>query len=94
MDRREVMSDEFYDMADRFLELADDVHQVLPRGQVTAVFLFAAARYAVDDWLVRTAGSKSDAECVEQVRIRMEQMLNENLADLRAYYDETGELDD
>jgi ADP-ribose pyrophosphatase YjhB (NUDIX family) len=94
MDRRETKDDTFYDMADRFLELADDVHQVLPRGQVTSVFLFAAARYAADDWLVRTLGNKADADCIEQMRARFEQMLEENLADLRAYYEETGELDD
>ncbi len=47
------LPDEFYDLVDRFLEVADDLHQAWPGSRVTHTLMYAAARFSADQWLQR-----------------------------------------
>ena len=44
-DQQSVTPEQFSDMVDRFINLANELGNTLPRARVNAAFLFAAARY-------------------------------------------------
>jgi hypothetical protein len=44
-DQQDITQQQFLDMVDRFINLANDVGKSLPRSKVSAALLFAAARY-------------------------------------------------
>jgi hypothetical protein len=49
-DKNEIPQ-EFYDIVDQFINLANDLGKEWPRSRVSATLMFAAARYNVYNWL-------------------------------------------
>ena len=52
-DQQSVTPEQFSDMVDRFINLANELGNTLPRARVNAAFLFAAARYNAFNWSFR-----------------------------------------
>ncbi|MES2206028.1 MAG: DUF3144 domain-containing protein [Pseudomonadota bacterium] len=46
---------EFYDVVDKFIHLANDLNTQWPRSFVSNVLMYAAARYNTYNWLVEQA---------------------------------------
>ena len=53
---------EFYDVVDEFINLANDLGTTWPRSRVSATLMFAAARYNVYNWLNRDVDLEQSLE--------------------------------
>jgi len=85
-DKNEIPQ-EFYDVVDRFINLANDLGKEWPRSRVSAALMFAAARYNVYNWLNREVDlEQSLDEAVAYYREQYEKMFRDNVAELTPIY--------
>ena len=78
---------EFYDVVDRFINLANELGTTWPRSRVSATLMFAAARYNVYNWLNRDAELEQTVEeAVIYYREQYEEMFLENAQELTSVY--------
>lgn len=72
-DPQSITPEQFSDMVDRFITLANEIGNTLPRARVNAAFMFAAARYNAFNWSFR--------------EVMLEQTLDEATAAHRGEYE-------
>jgi hypothetical protein len=85
-DKNEIPQD-FYDVVDRFINLANDLGKEWPRSRVSATLMFAAARYNVYNWLNRQVDlEQSLDEAVAYYREQYEKMFRDNVEELTPIY--------
>jgi hypothetical protein len=78
---------EFYDLVDRFINLANDLEKEWPRSRVTATLMFAAARYNVFNWLNRDVDLEQNlGEAVAYYREQYGKMFQDNVEELTPVY--------
>lgn len=78
---------EFYDVVDEFINLANDLGTTWPRSRVSATLMFAAARYNVYNWLNRDVDLEQSLEqAVAYYREQYEEMFRENVHELTPVY--------
>ena len=85
-ERREVPQ-EFYDVVDRFIDLANSLGQDWPRSRVSATIMFAAARYNAFNWLNRDVDlEQSVDQAVAFYGEQYEVMFRDNVEELTPVY--------
>lgn len=78
---------EFYDVVDRFINLANELGTTWPPSRVSATLMFAAARYNVYNWLNRDVDLEQTLEeAVSYYRDQYEEMFRENVQELTPVY--------
>ena len=78
---------EFYDVVDKFINLANELGTTWPRSRVSATLMFAAARYNVYNWLTRDVDLEQTLEqAVGYYREQYEEMFRENVNELTPVY--------
>ena len=81
------MPPEFFDAADRFVTLANELGDANPRDWVRAVLMYAAARYNAFTWLTRdTDGGQSLDEAALYFSGEYATMLRENVKEMAPHY--------
>ena len=74
---------EFYDMVDRFINLANDLEKESTRSRISATLMFAAARYNVFNWLNRDVDLQQNLEdAVAYYREQYSKMFRDNVEEL------------
>jgi hypothetical protein len=82
-DQQDITQQQFLDMVDRFINLANDVGKSLPRSKVSAALLFAAARYNAFNWANRDVLLEQTLdEAVIAFRTEYENMFRDNAHEL------------
>lgn len=77
---------EFYDLADKFVNLANELTDSHTSTRISSVILFAAARYNVFNFYV-TGGTKNDEEDgIEYYVDQYRSMLEDNFEETRKLY--------
>ena len=78
---------EFYDLVDRFINLANDLEKEWPRSRVSATLMFAAARYNVFNWLNRDVDLEQNlGAAVAYYREQYGKMFQDNVEELTPVY--------
>jgi hypothetical protein len=78
---------EFYDVVDKFINLANELGTTWPRSRVSATLMFAAARYNVYNWLNREVDLEQTLDqAVIYYREQYEEMFRENVRELTPVY--------
>lgn len=78
---------EFYDVVDKFINLANELGSRWPRSRVSATLMFAAARYNVYNWLNRDVDLEQTLDqAVIYYREQYEEMFRENVRELTPVY--------
>jgi hypothetical protein len=78
---------EFYDMVDRFINLANDLEKESARSRVSATLMFAAARYNVFNWLNRDVDLEQNLEdAVAYYQDQYSKMFRDNVQELTPVY--------
>src|SRR6266850_867516 len=78
---------EFYDMVDRFINLANDLEKESTRSRISATLMFAAARYNVFNWLNRDVDLQQNLEdAVAYYREQYGEMFRDNVEELTPVY--------
>jgi len=78
---------EFYDVVDKFIDLANELGATWPRSRVSATLMFAAARYNVYNWLNRDVDLEQTLDqAVIYYREQYEEMFRENVQELTPVY--------
>jgi len=78
---------EFYDVVDKFINLANELESTWPRSRVSATLMFAAARYNVYNWLNRDVDLEQTLDqAVTYYREQYEEMFRENVQELTPIY--------
>ena len=78
---------EFYDVVDRFINLANELGKEWPRSRISATLMFAAARYNVFNWLHREVDLEQTLdEAVTYYGDQYEEMFRENVKELTPEY--------
>jgi len=78
---------EFYDVVDKFINLANELGTTWPRSRISATLMFAAARYNVYNWLNRDVDLEQTLEqAVIYYREQYEEMFRENVQELTPVY--------
>jgi len=78
---------EFYDVVDRFITLANEIGKEWPRSRVSATLMFAAARYNVFNWLNRDVDLEQNLEeAVAYYREQYGEMFRDNVEELTPVY--------
>jgi len=80
---------EFYDVVDRFINLANELGVEWPRSRISATLMFAAARYNVFNWLNRDVDMDQTLdEAVAYYAEQYEAMFRDNVSELTPVYAE------
>ena len=78
---------EFYDVVDKFIKLANELGTTWPRSRISATLMFAAARYNVYNWLNRDVDLEQTLDqAVIYYREQYEEMFRENVQELTPIY--------
>ena len=78
-ENQEITAEQFSDMVDRFVSLANELGNDMPRPRVNAAILFAAARYNAFNWAFRhTALEQTVDEAALMFRSEYETMFRNN----------------
>ncbi|HYJ85399.1 MAG TPA: DUF3144 domain-containing protein [Pyrinomonadaceae bacterium] len=78
---------EFYDVVDKFINLANELGTTWPRSRISATLMFAAARYNVYNWMNRDVELEQTLEqAVVYYREQYEEMFLENAQELKSVY--------
>lgn len=86
-DNTNEIQQEFYDVVDHFINLANELGAEWPRSRISATLMFAAARYNVFNWLSRDVDlEQSLDEAVAFYRGEYEEMFRENVEELTPVY--------
>ena len=84
-DQQDVTAEQFSDMVDRFINVANELGNGLPRSKVNAALLFAAARYNAFNWVFRDALPEQTLdEATNLFRTEYENMFRNNASELMA----------
>lgn len=93
METNEDVPQEFYDVVDQFINLANSLGKNWPRSRISATLLYAAARYNAFNWLFREVDQEqTEEEAIEFYSDQYEGMLRDNISDLRRSYSDSGDL--
>jgi hypothetical protein len=80
---------EFYDVVDRFIDLANELGKEWPRSRISATLMFAAARYNVFNWLHRDIDPEQTLDqAVAYYAGQYEEMFRDNVEELTPAYAE------
>ena len=86
---------EFYDVVDKFIDLANELGTTWPRSRVSATLMFAAARYNVYNWLAREVELEQTLEQASIFyRTQYEEMFRENVRELTPVYTQSDQPPD
>ena len=86
---------EFYDVVDKFIDLANELGATWPRSRVSATLMFAAARYNVYNWLTREVELEQTLEqALIFYRTQYEEMFRENVQELTPVYTQSDQPPD
>ncbi len=78
---------EFYDVVDEFIGLANELGKDWPRWRISSTLMFAAARYNVYNWLTREIDlDQTLDEGVAYYREQYEEMFRDNVKELTPVY--------
>ena len=78
---------EFYDLVDQFINLANDLEKEWPLSRVSATLMFAAARYNVFNWLNRDVDLEQNlGAAVAYYREQYGKMFQDNVEELTPVY--------
>lgn len=78
---------EFYDVVDKFINLANELGRTWPRSRVSATLMFAAARYNVYNWLNRDVDlDQTPEQALAYYREQYEEMFRDNVKELTPVY--------
>jgi hypothetical protein len=78
---------EFYDVVDKFINLANELGTTWPRSRVSATLMFAAARYNAYNWLNRDVDLDQTLEqAISYYGGQYEEMFRENVQELSPVY--------
>src|SRR4030095_16518082 len=78
---------EFYDVVDKFINLANELGTTWPRSRVSATLMFAAARYNVYNWLNRDDDLEQTLDqAVMYYGDQYQEMFRANVQELTPFY--------
>lgn len=87
MNRKEP---EFFELADRFIELANQANQDWPVSRVSAAILYAAARYNAFNFFSSDGAEENEAKAIDYYCEEYRTMLEEHFREFR---DEKASID-
>jgi Protein of unknown function (DUF3144) len=86
-EKKNVIPNEFFEVVDRFINLANELGADWPRSRVSATLMYAAARYNVFNWLTREVDlNQTLDEAVDYYAREYEKMFRDNVEELTPHY--------
>lgn len=82
----------FFDLANRFVALANDLSEEHGKPRVAAALLWAASRYGAFAWAMSGApGRQTPEEALDLFGAQYRKMMEDNLARMQAEFDPPGQ---
>ena len=82
----EQLMAEFYEMADKFIHLANELSDRHPPTQISAVMMFAAARYNAFNFFLTDGDSQNEKAAIDYYCEQYRSMLRDNFEQTRILY--------
>lgn len=75
---------DFFDVADEFIQLANELGKRWPTTRISAAIMYASARYNAFNFFATDSGPKTKKDAVEYYRDQYQKMLEDNMEELGA----------
>jgi hypothetical protein len=93
MSTQDEVPKEFFDLADKFIHLANSLEPTWPRSRISATMMYAAARFnAYNQLFSEVNPHQTDSETADYYTQQYRDMFLDNLEELRKSYKASGDL--
>ncbi|HTD24350.1 MAG TPA: DUF3144 domain-containing protein [Terriglobales bacterium] len=81
---------EFFDVADKFIHLANELSKKWPTTRISAAIMYASARYNAFNFFVKDGKDETQQKAIEYYCEQYKKMLKENMANIQKEFEEKG----